>query len=266
MELESFLHQCSILDTTLSLADHRHAVEQFGVSYRKVEELALEMGIVPLRYLRNQSTISPSQQKTLFDSHVIIIGCGGLGGHVAEILTRIGIGKLSLYDFDTFEEHNLNRQNFSTLANLGREKVLVVKEALEQINPSIEIEGFVQQFDPFKEKDKLKDGTVLIDAVDDPQTKLDLARICQEQALHFIHGAIAGMHGQFATDTTLEQLYPHAGRGAELVSGNPPFTVTLAASIQASETIKVILDMGEPLKEEFLTTDLLYNEFEKQPL
>ena len=270
MELESFLRQCTLLDATLSLSDHRHATEQFGLSYREVENAALEMGIVPLRYLRNQSTISPAQQKTLFDSHVIIIGCGGLGGHVAEMLTRMGIGKLSLYDFDTFEEHNLNRQNFSTLTNLGREKVFVVKEALEQINPSIEIQGFVQKFDPLKEKQRLKESTkeatVVIDAVDNPQTKLDLAKVCLELGIHFVHGAIAGMQGQFTTDSTLEQLYPDGKRGAELVSGNPAFTVTLAASIQASETIKLLLDMGESLKDTFLATDLLYNEFEKFPL
>jgi len=266
MELESFLKQCSILDSTLSLADHGHAAEQFGISYRKVEEVALEMGIVPLRYLRNQSTISLAQQKILFDSHVTIIGCGGLGGHIAEILTRIGIGKLTLYDFDTFEEHNLNRQNFSTLADLGREKALVVKEALERINPSIEIEAFVQRFDPHQERERLINSTVVIDAVDDPKVKLDLARICHQEGQYFVHGAIAGMYGQFATNSTLERLYPDSSRGAELSSGNPPFTVTLAASIQASEAIKLILHMGEPLSETFLSTNLLDNEFEKLPL
>ncbi len=266
MELESFLRQCALLDATLSLTDHCHATEQFGLSYREVEGVALEMGIVPLRYLRNQSTISPTQQKILFDSHVIIIGCGGLGGHIAEILTRIGIGRLSLYDFDSFEEHNLNRQNFSTLADLGREKVLVVKEALEQINPSVEIQSFVRKFDPLKEKQNIEKAAVIIDAVDNPQTKLDLAKVCQELEIHFVHGAIAGMQGQFTTNNTLELLYPDGERGAELVSGNPAFTVTLAASIQASETIKLLLNMGEPLKDTFLVADLLYNEFEKLPL
>ena len=266
MELESFLRQCALLDATLSLDDHRHATEQFGLSYREVESVALEMGIIPLRYLRNQSTISSAQQKILFDSHVLIVGCGGLGGHIAEILTRIGIGRLSLYDFDSFEEHNLNRQNFSTLADLGREKALVIKEALEQINPSVEIQSFVRKFDPFKEKQDIEKVAVVIDAVDNPQTKLDLAKVCQELGIHFVHGAIAGMQGQFTTNNTLELLYSNGKRGAELASGNPAFTVTLAASIQASETIKLLLNMGEPLKDTFLVADLLYNEFEKLPL
>ncbi len=266
MELKSFLSQCALHDTMLSLSDHRHATEKFKLSYREVESVALEMGIVPLRYQRNQSTISPAQQKILFDSHVFIIGCGGLGGHIAEILTRIGIGKLSLFDFDYFEEHNLNRQNFSTLADLGREKALVVKEGLERINPSIEIQSFVQKFDPNREKQQIKDATVVIDAIDNPQTKLEIAKVCQEVETHFVHGAIAGMQGQFTTNSTLEYLYPDGERGAEMVSGNPAFTVTLAASIQASETIKLLLDIGEPLKDTFLVTDLLYNEFEKLPL
>jgi molybdopterin/thiamine biosynthesis adenylyltransferase len=266
MEIESFIKQCSMLDGFLTLADHTYAVQEFAMNYRTVEAVALEMGIIPLRYQRNQSTISPQQQKTLFDSHITIIGCGGLGGHIAEILTRIGIGKLSLYDFDHFEEHNLNRQNFSTLTDLGRDKAIVVKEALERINPSIEIKALVQRFDPLSDIEKIQDSTLVIDALDDPQTKLDLAQQCKAKHIHCVHGAIAGMHGQFSTDNTLEHLYPDGGRGAELSSGNPPFTVTLAASIQASEAIKCILGIGETLQGEFMVADLLYNDFEKFPL
>jgi len=266
MEIESFIKQCSMLDGFLTLTDHTYAVQEFAMNYRAVEAVALEMGIIPLRYQRNQSTISLQQQKILFNSHIAIIGCGGLGGHIAEILTRIGIGKLSLYDFDHFEEHNLNRQNFSTVVDLGRDKAIVVKEALERINPSIEIDAWVQRFDPHSDLDSIKGLTLIIDALDDPQIKLDLAQQCKTKHIHCVHGAIAGMHGQFTTDSTLEHLYPDGSRGAELSSGNPSFTVTLAASIQASEAIKCILGIGETLQGKFMVADLLYNDFEKFPL
>ncbi len=266
MEVDLFIKQCSMLDDCLSLSDHLYAVEEFDLSYREVEKIALEMGIVPLRYQRNQSSISADQQKVLFHSHVAIIGCGGLGGHVAEILTRIGIGRLTLYDFDYFEEHNLNRQNFSTIADLGREKVTVVKEALERINPAVAIDALVQRFDPLSDLDSIEEVTLVIDALDDPQTKLNLANACHSREIHCIHGAIAGFHGQFSTNNRLENLYPDPSQGAELSSGNPAFTVTLAASIQASEAIKAILGIGETLHESFMVTDLLYNDFEKFPL
>ena len=74
------------------------------------------------------------------------------------------------------------------------------------------------------------------------------------------------MHTCDGSIDTMEHLYPDGDRGAELSSGNPPFTVTLAASIQASEAIKCILGIGETLQGEFMVADLLYNDFEKFPL
>ncbi len=266
MEVESYLRQCSIVDGILTLKDQRHAAAEFGLSMRRVEAIALELGILPLRYRRNQQTLSLEQQKRLFESHVAVIGCGGLGGHIAEILTRIGVGRLSLFDFDHFEEHNLNRQNFSTLASLEESKVTVVKKALEQISPSVQIEGFVHRFDPLSDMSMISDCAVVIDALDNPEIKVQLAKTCKAEHKPFVHGAIAGMHGQFSTNNTLEKLYPEGGYGAELHSGNPAFTVTLAASIQAAEAVKVILGIGEVLENSFMVTDLLHNEFEILPL
>ena len=265
MTLELFLQEVGS-DGFLSFADHTKATKHFGCCYAEIERQALSLDITPTRYQRNQSTITPQQQFLLFNTHIAVIGCGGLGGHIAEILTRIGIGTLTLVDHDHFEEHNLNRQNFSTLESLGREKVSVAKEALHKINPSIQITVHVHKFDPPKDMALLGDATLVIDALDDPAVKCSLAEVCMQRNLHFVHGAIAGFNGQFTTNSTLESLYPHKGRGAELQSGNPPFSVTLAASIQASEAIKLILGKGEPLKDNFLTTDLLYNEYEKFPL
>ena len=85
--------------------------EKYNLSFKEIEQISLSLNIAPLRYKRNQSTISPSSQLKLLNSHICIIGCGGLGGHIAEILTRIGIGELSIYDFDIFEEHNLNLES-----------------------------------------------------------------------------------------------------------------------------------------------------------
>jgi len=266
MEVDVFIKQSSMLDGYLTLLDHSYAVEEFGLSYREVEKIALEIGIVPLRYQRNQSTISAQQQNILFHTHIAIIGCGGLGGHIAEILARIGIGRLSLFDYDSFEEHNLNRQNFSTFESLGKEKALVVKEAIEKINPSVQVDAFVHRFDPLSDMHMIDTAKVVMDALDNPATKVALAKACAEEEIHFVHGAIAGMHAQFTTNNLLDKLYPDGERGAELYSGNLPFTATLAASIQASEAIKTILHTGEILGEDFMVTDLFYNEFEKLPL
>lgn len=231
------------------------------VSFKRIEQISLNLGISPLRYKRNQSTISPSSQLKLLNSHVAIIGSGGLGGHIAEILTRIGIGELSIFDFDIFEEHNLNRQNFSNIECLGKEKVMVVKEGIEKINPALSVNAYAQKFNPKSDFDIIKNCDVVVDALDNPQTKLDLAHICKQNSVNFVHGAIAGMNGQFSTCNTLEVLYRDGSSGIEKSIGNPSFSVTFAASIQSAEVIKTILNIGKNLEDKILITNLLENEF-----
>lgn len=79
------------------------------------------------RYLRNK-ILSEENQQLLKESKVVIFGMGGLGGYVAEGLTRIGIGELVLIDYDVFSESNLNRQRFSYEDNIGKKKVLEAKK------------------------------------------------------------------------------------------------------------------------------------------
>ncbi len=258
--IEQFLKKQSH-DTFLPILKEKEAVKLYGLSFQEVENIALKVGITPLRYKRNQSTINIENQLKLLNSHVAIVGCGGLGGHVAEILTRIGVGNLTLFDFDIFEEHNLNRQNFSNYTNLGKQKVLVVKEALETINPSLHVKAFVKKFDPFKDTNMLYGINVVIDALDNPKTKLELAFTCKEKNIAFVHGAIAGMTGQFTTCNTLENLYKDGGYGIEKSVGNPSFSVTFAASIQSAEVIKILLNRGKTLKNQILMTNLAQNEF-----
>lgn len=234
---------------------------EFEVDLRYVEEVALKVGVTPLRYKRNQNTISPSSQLKLLNSSVAIIGCGGLGGHIAENLARIGVGEILLFDFDLFEEHNINRQNFSSFDVIGREKAVVVKENLEKINPILHVEAFVQEFLPQRDFHIIKGCDVIVDALDTPKTKLELAKICKDYSNNFVHGAIAGFCGQFCTNTTLEKLYKNGEKGAEIYVGNPSFSVTFAASIQSCETVKLLLNIKESLDEQILMTNLMENEF-----
>ena len=140
MELLSYLNSASN-NGFLSLKDHFKAMEIFTCNFREVEQMALENNLTPLRYKRNQKTISQSEQHTLFKSTVLVLGCGGLGGFVAEMLCRIGVGNLILMDGDVFDEHNLNRQNFSTIKTLGLHKAEVLRNGLEAINPALHVKN-----------------------------------------------------------------------------------------------------------------------------
>jgi len=215
---------------------------------------ALKNGILPLRYKRNQKTISTEEQYRLFQSTVLIIGCGGLGGFVAEMLTRIGVGKLILCDGDVFEEHNLNRQNFSSPKTIGRLKAEVLKENLEAINPALHVKTITAFFDPQKDANLLHEADVVVDALDNPDLKCLLANLCLKEQKPFVHGAIAGYYSQFSTASSLDKLYLQKGNGAEKRSGNPSFTVCFAASIQSTEVIKLLL--GKPHLQTPLMGDL----------
>ncbi|MBP6324515.1 MAG: ThiF family adenylyltransferase, partial [Sulfurospirillum sp.] len=138
MELIDFI-KTHLKEGFLPLSTSFEAMERFTCNFREVEETALSKGILPLRYKRNQKTISTQEQYALFQSHVVIIGCGGLGGFVSEMLTRIGVGTLTLIDGDVFEEHNLNRQNFSSIQTLGQNKAKVLAQKLQEINPALHV-------------------------------------------------------------------------------------------------------------------------------
>jgi len=86
---------------------------------------------------RNIGILTPEQQAALLRARVAVIGLGGLGGVVAEVLTRSGVGTLVLVDFDTFDHSNINRQVFAFQDTIGRPKTEVTLEFLRRINPEI---------------------------------------------------------------------------------------------------------------------------------
>lgn len=253
MELLDFLKH-HLKEGFLPLQNTFEAMEHFSCTFREVEAIALKNGITPLRYKRNQKTITQEEQYTLFQSTVLIIGCGGLGGFISEILTRIGVGNLILCDGDVFEEHNMNRQNFSSPKTLGCFKAEVLKEKLEEINPAVNIEAITHFFDPKTDEHLIQKADVVVDALDNPDLKCLLAKLCYEKQKAFVHGAIAGYYSQFSTSALLEPLYAQKGDGVEKKVGNPSFTVCFAASIQSAEVVKLLL--GKPHLQAPLMGDL----------
>ena len=96
--------------TSISVENIANLAKFFEVSGQYIEITALEENIVPERYARNMKMYSAKDQATLLKSRVGIVGLGGLGGAVTEMLARSGIGTLNLIDGDIFEDSNLNRQ------------------------------------------------------------------------------------------------------------------------------------------------------------
>jgi molybdopterin/thiamine biosynthesis adenylyltransferase len=239
------------------------AAERFNLSLNKVEETALELGILPSRYQRNRQTISTLQQYRLFRSKVVIIGCGGLGGYVIEELARLGVGNLVLIDSDVIEEHNLNRQILSTADVINRPKVEVACERVRAINPAVNVTPLKTVFFHDNGRELVQGADVVIDGLDTIPARLELAQICHEMSIPVVHGAIGGWYGQVATQLPGENISPQIFgmtppiKGIETDLGNPSFTPAVIASLQAAEACKILLREGKCLSKRILFINLL---------
>lgn len=241
------------------------ATKKLDCTFRDVEEVVFNSGWMPLRYARNTNSLSQEDQAKLFASNILIIGCGGIGANVAELLARLGVGKLTLFDGDIYEEHNLNRQNFSTPDKLGEPKVTTVLKALEVINPALIVDGHFANFSKENAQDFLDGADVVVDALDTPETKVWVASLCEEKSIPFVHGAIAGWHTQCTTSTNLGVLYREDGKGVEAITGNLSFTACLSACVQSAQVTKYLLGKAT-LRKEVWMLNLLEDESVSFPI
>jgi len=147
------------------------------------------------RLQRLELLIAKEGIEALQNSCVMIVGIGGVGGSAVEALARSGIGKLILIDGDFVQESNMNRQVVATMNTIGKDKVLVMKEKILQINPNCKVEAHKIFFD--KTKKELLDTNIdfVIDAIDTISSKLDLMEICLEKEIPFI--SCLGMGNRF---------------------------------------------------------------------
>ena len=220
-----------------------------------------------LRYSRNKNLMSDDEIILLSQKKVCVLGLGGLGGYIVEMLSRIGVGSLTLVDGDVFDETNLNRQLFSSMNNLGSPKALEAEKRVKGINPLTKVIPVYEFVDSSNAMKIIANHDVIVDALDSIDLRKYIAKACTELNLPLVHGAIAGWYGQVATiypnDTTLDILYPKdIKRGIEKELGNPSFTPALVASIQVSEVIKLLLNRGDLLRNSFMMIDLYTNDIE----
>lgn len=221
------------------------------------------------RYLRNMKTLSENDMDKLSKSKVCVVGCGGLGGYIIEMLARIGVGHITAIDGDVFDETNLNRQLLSNINNIGFNKAHEAKKRIEIVNPDVVINSVDVMIDDSNAHILLKGHDVIVDALDNISTRKILQKYSAELKIPVVHGAIAGFFGQVTTiypgDNTLDLLYSgdvNFNKGVEKELGNPAFTPALVASIEVAEVIKVLLNKGKPLRKKVLFIDLLNNNFD----
>jgi len=252
----------------------RRVAERLEISLARAMALCLEHGVWPLRFARNRGVFSAQEQLRLLKSRAAIIGCGGLGGHVATLLARAGVGAFTLCDGDVFDETNLNRQLLCRETALGRGKALVAKEELAAIASHASVRVFPVAAGPGNLPEILSGASIVMDCLDSLATRRSVAQAANIAGIAFVHGAVAGCEG-FAMlirpgEKSLESLYPdsegslentRAGGGAESSLGVPTLTPAGIAALQASLALQALtgkqpasgrlyhLDIAEPMLE-----------------
>jgi len=219
------------------------------------------------RYIRNEQMLSPEENSRLRSFRVAVVGCGGLGGYIIEMLARLGIGHLTLIDGDVFEASNLNRQILSSPENLGLPKALEAEKRVRQINPGIQATAKQTRLTNDNAPGLLKGHDLICDALDNISSRKVVEDAANRLGIPMVFGAIAGWHAHIGTifpgGHLLEKIYPEgAEKGAETQLGNPSFTPALAASLQVAETLKVLLDKEGILKNKLLIIDTLKHEYQ----
>ena len=219
------------------------------------------------RYARNVRTLSEQEVESLKDIRVCVVGCGGLGGYIIEMLGRLGVGHITAIDGDVFEVTNLNRQILSDETVLGKSKALTAGERMKKVNSTIEVVP-VQAFITEDNCDEMLSGhNLVMDALDNIESRRIIEKCCEKHNIPLIHGAISGWYAQISVvmpgDRTFDRIYPEsASAAAYSLDGNPPFTPALAASIQVAEAVKLLFNKGTSLKGKMLFINLLEQSYD----
>ncbi|MFC1898554.1 ThiF family adenylyltransferase [Candidatus Cloacimonadota bacterium] len=194
-------------------------------------------------FQRNIQFWGEEKQRILAESSVLIAGVGGLGGVVADGLTRAGIGKLILIDKDEVESSNLNRQILFDQTDIGKSKVEVAKEKLQVINPKLEIEVFNESVEELKNM-HLPCYNGIADCLDNFAARFELEELLQTEQF-LVHGGVQNDYGQITTiklakTQTLKEIYPgiHIPVAVPIV----PQTVMAIGSLMVQEIINNLFD------------------------
>lgn len=219
------------------------------------------------RYVRNIPALTRAECEVLRQKRILVVGCGGLGGHIIDQLARIGIGFLRVVDGDVFETSNLNRQVLSSVPLLGISKAQTAADHIARVNPDVTVDAAETFFTEDNALELLEGCDIVMDALDNIPSRRILAAACEKANIPYIYGAIQGWVAQAAIfmpgDHLIDTLYPEEIeiRDKSVLS----FTPALCASMQTALCVKWLL--GRSVETETIYYfDLLNQEFETIPM
>ncbi len=139
------------------------------------------------QFLRTELLLGKDKLSKLFGAKIFVIGLGAVGGFAVEMFARMGVGNLTLVDFDIVQESNINRQLFALHSTIGIKKTELAKKRILDINPNCKVETF----DTFANTDTFEiifsdKPDIVIDAIDSYNPKLRLLEYCYKRNIKII--------------------------------------------------------------------------------
>ena len=220
-----------------------------------------------LRYSRHLllDDIGIEGQQRLLDSHALIVGAGGLGSPVALYLASAGVGQITLVDDDTVDLTNLQRQIMHTEARVGQPKVASAEAAIGALNPGVRVRTVAQRADEAQLTELAAAADIVLDCTDNFATRQALNRACVATGRPLVSGAAIGFDGQIsvydprrAASPCYACVFPptqsvEEARCATMGVFAP--LVGIIGTLQASEALKLLCGIGEPLVGRLLMLD-----------
>ena len=195
-------------------------------------------------------------QATLLESHVLVIGAGGLGAPVLSYLAALGVGTISVIDPDIVELSNLHRQVIHTEAAVGARKVDSARERMSGINSSVDIRTHPVLLTADNALELLRGADIVIDGTDNFATRYLANDACEILGIPLVWGTILGFDGQVAvfdsrSGATLRDLYPEVPAPGSVpdcsVAGVLGPLCGSIGSAMAMEAVKMLTGIGTPL-------------------
>jgi len=243
--------------TTLSQVSRRVDPEDVPLSYAEIRRYGRHL-IIP--------EVGLSGQKKLKASSVLVVGAGGLGSPLSLYLAAAGIGRIGLVDFDVVDASNLQRQVLYTTKDVGNSKAQKAKERLEALNPHVQVEVHESRLASDNALEIMRDYDVIVDGSDNFPTRYLVNDASTLLGKPNIYASIFRFDGQVSVffaekGPCYRCLYPEPpppGLVPSCAEGGVLGVLPgMVGAIQANETLKLLLGIGEPLIGRLLLIDAL---------
>ncbi len=212
------------------------------------------------------SEVSIEKQWQLKQSSVLVVGAGGLGATVLQILARAGVGKIGVVDFDTIDITNIHRQILYTYADVGKYKVDVAVENLKHINPFIHIEPYQLKISNTNVVELISNYDIVVDATDNFDAIYLINDACVLNNKILVFAAVQQHVGQVAVfnfngSCNYRDVFPEIPMQLNNCNsiGVLNTAVNIIGTLQANEAFKVILELDNILCNKLLIYDVLNN-------